>query len=189
MYTIAKRPKKYFSRYKKPLVEFPNLIEAQLKSFKWLVLQGIGEIFKEFSPITDYSAKKFQLEFASFSLSECKYDENHAKINKLSYQGLLKARVKLINKILGTVKEQEIFMSELPIMTPHGTFIINGVERVIVPQLARSFGVFFTESESKGNRYFGAKIIPARGAWIEIETESDGGLYVRIDRKRKFPVS
>ena len=189
MHTIAKRPKKYFSRYKKPLVEFPNLIEAQLKSFKWLVEQGIGEVFKEFSPISDYSTKKFQLEFTSFSLSECKYDENHAKINKLSYQGLLKARVKLTNKILGTVKEQEIFMSELPLMTAHGTFIINGVERVIVPQLARSFGVFFTESESKGNRYFGAKIIPARGVWIEIESEADGGIYIRIDKKRKFPAT
>jgi len=97
--------------------------------------------------------------------------------------------VKLTNKILGTVKEQEIFMSEFPLMTPHGTFIINGVERVIVPQLARSFGVFFTESESKGNKYFGAKIIPARGVWIEIESESDGGIYIRIDKKRKFPVT
>ena len=183
------RPKKYFSRYKKPLVEFPNLIEAQLKSFKWLVEQGIGEVFKEFSPISDYSGKKFQLDFVSFSLGESKYDENHAKINKLSYQGLLKARVKLTNKILGTIKEQEIFMSELPLMTNHGTFIINGVERVIVPQLARSFGVFFTESESKGNRYFGAKIIPARGVWIEIESETDGGIYIRIDKKRKFPAT
>ncbi|KKR60875.1 DNA-directed RNA polymerase subunit beta [Candidatus Nomurabacteria bacterium RIFCSPHIGHO2_01_FULL_39_220] len=189
MHTIALRPKKYFSRYKKPLVEFPNLIEAQLKSFEWLVGTGIGEVFKEFSPILDYSTKKFQLEFASFSLSESAYNENHAKINKLSYQGLLKARVKLTNKILGTVKEQEIFMSELPLMTSHGTFIINGVERVIVPQLARSFGVFFTESESKGNRYFGAKIIPARGVWIEIESESDGGIYIRIDKKRKFPAT
>ncbi len=189
MHTTEKRPKKYFSRYKKPLVQFPNLIESQVKSFKWLVEQGIGEVFKEFSPIADYSTKKFQLEFTSFSLSECKYDENHAKINKLSFQGLLKARVKLTNKILGTVKEQEIFMSELPLMTNHGTFIINGVERVIVPQLARSFGVFFTESESKGNRYFGAKIIPARGVWIEIESESDGAVYIRIDKKRKFPAT
>ncbi len=189
MQTTAKRPKKYFSRYKKPLVEFPNLIEAQVKSFKWLVEQGLSEVFKEFSPISDYSAKKFQLEFTSFSLSESKTDENSSKINKLSYQGLLKARVKLTNRILGTVKEQEIFMSELPLMTSHGTFIINGVERVIVPQLARSFGVFFTESESKGNRYFGAKIIPARGVWIEIESESDGAIYVRIDKKRKFPVT
>ncbi len=185
----VKRPKKYFSRYKKPLVEFPNLIEAQVKSFKWLVEQGIGEVFKEFSPIIDYSGKKFQLEFTSFSLSESKTDENNSKVNKLSYQGLLKARVKLTNKILGTVKEQEIFMSELPLMTEHGTFIINGVERVIVPQLARSFGVFFTESESKGNRYFGAKVIPARGVWIEIESEADGGIYIRIDKKRKFPAT
>ncbi len=183
------RPKKYFGRYKKPLVEFPNLIEAQLKSFSWLVEKGIGEVFKEFSPISDYSGKKFQLEFLSFSLGESKTDENETKINKLSYQGLLKVRVKLTNKILGTVKEQEIFMSELPLMTPHGTFIINGVERVIVPQLARSFGVFFTESESKGSRYFGAKIIPARGVWIEIESEADNGIYVRIDKKRKFPAT
>src|SRR3989344_4525469 len=189
MHTITKRPKKYFARYKKPLVEFPNLIEAQVKSFKWLVEQGIGEVFKEFSPIADYSGKKFQLEFTSFSLGESKTDENNSKINKLSYQGLLKARVKLTNKILGTVKEQEIFMSELPLMTSHGTFIINGVERVIVPQLARSFGVFFTESESKGQKYFGAKIIPARGVWIEIESEADGGIYIRIDKKRKFPAT
>jgi DNA-directed RNA polymerase subunit beta len=185
----TERPKKYFSRYKKPLAPFPNLIEAQIKSFKWLVETGIAEVFKEFSPIIDYSGKKFQLEFVSFTLGVSKTDENNSKINKLSYQGLLKARVKLTNKILGTVKEQEIFMSELPLMTPHGTFIINGVERVIVPQLARSFGVFFTESESKGNRYFGAKIIPARGVWIEIESEADGGIYIRIDKKRKFPAT
>ena len=189
MQMTKSRPKKYFGRYKKPLVEFPNLIEAQVKSFKWLTEIGIGEVLKEFSPISDYSSKKFQLEFTSFTLGESKQDENNAKINKLSYQGQLKARVKLTNKILGTVKEQEIFMSDFPLMTSHGTFIINGVERVIVPQLARSFGVFFTESESKGNRYFGAKIIPARGVWIEIESESDGAIYIRIDKKRKFPAT
>ena len=186
---IEKRPKKYFARYKNPLIEFPNLIEAQTKSYKWLVEDGIKEVLKEFSPIIDYSGKKFELEFTSFSLGEANCGENEAKINKLSYQGLLKTRVKLINKILGTVKEQEIFMSELPLMTPHGTFIINGVERIIVPQLARSFGVFFTESESKGKRFFGAKIIPARGVWIEIESESDGAIYIRIDKKRKFPAT
>src|SRR3989344_856785 len=189
MHTEIKRPKKYFSRYKKSLVEFPDLIEAQVKSFKWLVETGIGEVFKEFSPIADYSAKKFQLEFTSFSLSEAKGDENDAKVNKLSHQGLLKARVKLTNKILGTVKEQEIFMSEFPLMTAHGTFIINGVERVIVPQLARSFGVFFTEAESKGAKCFGAKIIPARGVWIEIEAEADGGIYIWLVKKRKVPAT
>ena len=189
MHKEVKRPQKFFGRYKKPLIEFPNLIEAQVKSYKWLVEEGIKEVFKEFSPIMDYSGKKFQLEFTSFSLGESKSDENDTKINKISYQGSLKARVKLTNKILGTVKEQEIFMSELPLMTPHGSFIINGVERVIVPQLARSFGFFFTESESKGKRYFGAKIIPARGVWIEVESESDGAIYVRIDKKRKFPIT
>ncbi|MFH1608605.1 MAG: DNA-directed RNA polymerase subunit beta [Patescibacteria group bacterium] len=188
MHKETKRPKKYFSRYKKPLIEFPNLIESQLKSFEWLVESGIKEVLKEFSPIEDYSGKKFQLDLTSFSVEEPKHDENSAKINKTSYQGLLKIRVKLTNKILGTVKDQEIFMSELPLMTSHGTFIINGVERVIVPQLARSFGVFFTESENKGKRFFGAKVIPARGVWIEIESEADGAIYVRIDKKRKFPV-
>jgi len=189
MRTTTKTPKKYFGRYKKPLIVFPNLIEAQVKSFKWLIESGIAEVFKEFSPIADYSGKKFQLEFISFSLGESKCDENHAKVNKLSFQGQLKARVKLTNKILGTVKEQEIFMSDIPLMTPHGTFIINGVERVIVPQLVRSFGVFFTESESKGKKYFGAKVIPARGVWIEIETDADGVMYIRIDKKRKFPAT
>ncbi len=186
---VPERPKEYFSRYKDPLIEFPNLIEAQIKSFRWLVKEGLQEVFKEFSPITDYSLKKFELEFTSFSLSGPNCEESDAKINKLSFEGLLKARVKLRNKILGTVKEQEIFMSEFPLMTPHGTFIINGVERVIVPQLTRSFGVFFTETENKGKKYFGAKIIPARGVWIEIESESDGAIYVRIDKKRKFPAT
>jgi DNA-directed RNA polymerase subunit beta len=188
MHKKDKRQKKYFSKYKKPLIEFPNLIKSQLESFQWLLDSGIKEVLKEFSPISDYSGKKFQLDFTSFSIEEPKHDENSAKINKTSYQGLLKVRVKLLNKMLGTTKEQEVFMSELPLMTSHGTFIINGVERVIVPQLARSFGVFFTESENKGKRFFGAKVIPARGVWIELESEIDGAIYVRIDKKRKFPV-
>ena len=181
--------KKYFSHYKKPLVPFPNLIEDQLNSFNWLVEKGIKEVFKEFSPINDYSEKKFQLDFTSFSLGEPKFDEEYSKINKLTYEGPLKARVKLLNKSIGTSKEQEIFMADVPLMTKHGTFIINGVERVIVAQLTRSFGVFFTESESKSKRYFGAKIIPARGVWIEIESDPDGAVYVRIDKKRKFSVA
>ena len=185
----AIREKKYFSRYKKPLIPLPNLIENQLMSFNWLVEHGLKEVFKEFSPINDYSEKKFQLDFTSFVLSEPKFNEEHAKINKLTYEGSLKARVKLLNKSIGTVKEQEIFMADVPMMTRHGTFIINGVERVIVPQLTRSFGVFFTELEIKARRLFGAKIIPARGVWIEIESDNDGAIYVRVDKKRKFSVS
>jgi DNA-directed RNA polymerase subunit beta len=189
MKKTAIREKKVFSKYKKPLVEFPNLIENQLVSFNWLVEEGIKEVFKEFSPINDYSEKKFQLDFTSFSLGEPKFNEEHTKVNKLTYEGPLKARVRLLNKGLGTTKEQEIFMADVPLMTKHGTFIINGVERVIVPQLTRSFGVFFTQQESKNKRYFGAKIIPARGVWIEIESDADGAVYVRIDKKRKFSVA
>ncbi len=184
------RPKKYFQKYKAPLTEFPNLLEMQIRSYKELVEKGLGEVFKEFSPIPDYSGKKFQLEFSAFSLGEPKCDEFYAKQNKLSYEAPLKVQVKLTNKLSGgAAKEQEIFLSDLPMMTAHGTFIINGVERVIVPQLARSFGIFFTENELKGKRFFGAKIIPARGVWIEIDAETDGVIYVRIDKKRKFPVT
>ena len=180
------RPQKTFAKYRKPLTKLPNLVENQILSYKDLTEKGIVEIFREFSPLRDYSEKKFDLEFISFELSPAKYDEVYAKENKLTYEAPLRARVKLSNKILNTVKEQEIFMADFPLMTIHGTFIINGVERVVVPQLARSFGVFFDSEETKGKRYFGAKIIPSRGVWIELGTEPDGGVYVRVDKKRKF---
>ena len=187
-YGVEVRPKKYFAKYKKPLVGFPNLIQHQLDSFNWLIEKGLKETFKEFTPINDYSGKKFQLDFVSFHLVEPKNDENYCKENKLSLESQIKARVKLTNKQTGSEKEQEIFMADLPVMTAHGTFIINGVERSIIPQLSRSSGVFFTELEVKGKRFFGAKIIPNRGVWIEIESDPDGTVYVRIDKKRKFPV-
>src|SRR3989344_4124870 len=180
-------PKKFFSDYRKPLLELPDLIKVQKASYRWLISDGLKEIFKEFSPIKDYSEKKFELEFVSFDLEQPKFDEYHAAQNQLSYEAPLRVRVKLTNKILKQDKEQEIFLADFPLMTEHGTFIINGNERVVVPQLARSFGVFFTENELRNRKYFGAKIIPAVGAWIEFETESDGCIYVRIDRKRKFP--
>ena len=183
------RQKKYFSRFKEPLAPLPNLVEAQLASFKWVLEKGLAEVFGEFSSIKDYSDKKFELDFTGFHLDKPKHDEFFAKENKMNYEASLKVMVRLKNKILGSVKEQEIFMADFPLMTDHGTFIINGIERLIVPQLARSFGVFFTSQETKGKMYFGAKVIPARGAWIEMETDADGAIYVRIDRKRKFPVS
>lgn len=182
------RPKKYFSKYKKPLVEFPDLIAHQSESYNWLIEKGLKEVFKEFTPIQDYSGKKFQLDFVSFHLVEPKFGEHYAKENKLSLETQLKARVKLTNKQTGSEKEQEIFMADLPVMTGHGTFIINGVERSIIPQLSRSSGIFFTELEVKAKRYFGAKIIPNRGVWIEFESDPDKTVYVRIDKKRKFPV-
>ncbi len=183
------RTKKYFGRFKKPLASLPNLVESQMVSYKWVLEEGLKEIFKEFSPIKDYSEKKFDLEFVSFEVGLPKFDEHHAKANKLSFEAPLRAMVRLKNKSIGSTKEQEIFMADFPLMTEHGTFIINGVERVIVPQLARSFGVFFTVSELKGRNYFGARVIPSRGAWIEIDSDPDGAIYVRIDRKRKFPIT
>ena len=184
-----KREKKYFGRFKEALTEMPNFVEAQIDSFKWLIEKGLGDVFTEFSPIEDYSKKKFELSFTGFELGQAKCDEHYAKANKLSYEGSLKIKIKLKNKLFDTVKEQEMFLADFPLMTSHGTFIINGIERVIVPQLARSFGIFFTVSESKGRNYFGAKIIPARGVWIEIESDPDCVIYVRIDRKRKFAVT
>jgi DNA-directed RNA polymerase subunit beta len=181
--------KKYFSKFKKPLIPIPDLAKDQVESFKWLVEKGIKEVFDEFTAINDSSGKKFKFEFLSFELEKPKYDEYYAKKKKLSYEAPLKAKVRLTNKTTSTEKEQEIFMADFPMMTPHGTFIVSGVERVVVPQLARSFGVFFTKLEIKGKSLFGVKVIPARGAWIEIETDIDKAIYVRIDRKRKFPVT
>ncbi len=132
------RPKKYFSKYKEPLVEFPNLIQHQIDSYNTLLEKGLKEVFKEFTPIQDYSGKKFQLDLVSFHLVPPTYDEHYAKENKLSLETQLKARIKLTNKQNGSEKEQEIFLSDIPVMTPHGTFIINGVERSIIPQLSRS---------------------------------------------------
>lgn len=182
-------PKKHFSKFKKSLLPIPNLVKDQIQSFRWFLEKGIKEVLEEFKVINDVSGKKFKFEFLDFELEEPKYDEYFAKEKKLSYEAGLKVKVKLTNKSFNTEKEQELLMTDIPLMTSHGTFIISGVERVIVPQLARSFGVFFTKLEIKGKSLFGVKIIPARGAWIEIETDADKTIYVRIDRKRKFPVT
>jgi DNA-directed RNA polymerase subunit beta len=187
--SVGMLPKKHFQKYHSSRISLPDLVEPQRESFKWFVETGLKEIFKEFSPIADYSDKKFELVFKKYELGNPKTTPEYAKENKITYEAPLRAEVILKNKTLGGEKEQEIFMTDIPIMTENGTFIINGVERVIVPQLARSYGIFFTTAESKGRTYFGAKIIPARGAWVEIESESDGAIYVKIDRKRKFPVT
>src|SRR3989344_1029244 len=133
---------KRFSKYRAPRVPMPDLVAPQVASFRMFVSDGLKTLFKEFSPIIDYSKKKFDLEFVSFELGEPKVDEWGAKENKLTYDAPLKANVRLVNKTLNSKKEQKIFLADFPLMTEHGTFIINGVERVIVPQLARSFAVF-----------------------------------------------
>ncbi|MAZ67528.1 DNA-directed RNA polymerase subunit beta [bacterium] len=182
-------PKKHFGKFTENMTETPNLVREQMDSYKWLIEEGIKNVFEEFSPIADYSGKKFDLDISKFTFGKPEYDEHYAKHKRLTYKIPLRIEAKLINKTTGENKSQEIFLSDFPYMTDHGTFIINGVERVIVPQLARSYGVFFLKNEMKGAEYFGAKVIPARGAWVEIESEPDGAIYVKIDRKRKFPVT
>ncbi len=182
-------PKKHFGKFKTNLTETPSLVQEQLNSYKRLLEVGVKSVFEEFSPISDYSGKKFDLDISKFTFGKPEYDEHYAKFKRLSYKIPLRIEAKLTNKTTGEVKSQEIFLADFPYMTDHGTFIINGVERVVVPQLARSYGVFFLKNEMKGSEYFGAKIIPARGAWVEIESEPDGAIYVKIDRKRKFPVT
>jgi len=187
--SVGAMPQKRFKLAKEPLVELPDLIEPQRESFKWFVEEGLKGIFKEFSPITDYAEKKFEMQFKKYELGTPKCTPEHAKANKLTYDAPLRATVVLKNKTFDSAKDQEIFLADIPVMTDHGTFIINGVERVVVPQLARSYGIFFTSQELKGKTYFGAKLIPARGAWIEIESEADGIIYIKIDRKKKVPVT
>ncbi len=187
--TRAVRPQKYFGKFREPLVKFPSLVEAQIASFRDFVETGAERVFKEFSPITDHSGKKFELKLVKFAFGELRWDEYYAKRAMRTYESPLSMVVRLKNKTTGEEKEQEIFLADFPWMTPHGTFIINGVERIVVPQLARSYGVFFESVPYKGKNYFAAKIIPARGVWIEIESDADGGIYVKIDRKRRFPVT
>lgn len=190
--TVGQLEKKYFKNYKKPGVDFPNLMEHQVQSFDRFLSKTIKEIFAEFSPFSDYAEKKFDLNFVSYKIEKSDLDEFSARAKKTTYQHSVKAIYELTNKITGTKKQQEIFMFNIPVMTDHGTFLINGVEKVIVPQLARSSGIFFILNDTKKERLFGAKVIPHRGSWIEIESEKAGDdfvLVVKVDRKRKLPIS
>lgn len=180
---------KTFGAYRAPAVPFPDLVGHQRSSFDWLLKEGLKELFSEFSPIDDYSGKKFELSFEDFEIGEPAFDEQFARENMRTYEAPVKATLRLFNKTLGTEKTQEIFLSDLPIMTPHGSFIVSGVERAIVPQLARSFGAFFVSELIRGKQFFGSKIIPLRGVWIEIDSDQDGAIFVKIDRKRKFPIT
>jgi DNA-directed RNA polymerase subunit beta len=180
---------KTFGAYRAPRVEFPDLVGHQRDSFKWLIRDGLKELLQEFSPIGDYSNKKFELRIDGFEIGDPKGTVDDARENMRTYEAPLKVSVTLLNKTFGSEKSQDIFLADIPMMTPHGSFIVSGVERAIVPQLARSFGAFFVAEELKGKNWFGAKIIPSRGVWIEIESDVDGAIYVKIDRKRKFPVT
>jgi len=167
----------------------PNLIQHQRESWKEFVETGLGEIFAELNPIDDYTGQKLALRFGKYAFQDPKTTEIDAKENNLTFDAPLHATVELTNKVTGEVKEQEIYLGDYPWMTDRGTFIINGTERVVVSQLIRSAGVFFTADRLATRNNYGAKLIPGRGAWLEFETATNGAIFVKIDRRRKLPVT
>ncbi|MGL4523429.1 MAG: DNA-directed RNA polymerase subunit beta [Bacilli bacterium] len=171
------------------VLELPNLIEIQTTSYEWFLDTGLREMFKEISPIEDFTGN-LSLEFVDYVLGEPKYSVEESKERDVTYAAPLRVKVRLLNKETGELKEQEVFMGDFPLMTETGTFIINGAERVIVSQLVRSPGVYFNRTIDKnGKPIFGATVIPNRGAWLEYETDAKDVVYVRIDRTRKLPVT
>src|SRR5882762_8715547 len=171
------------------IIDLPNLVDHQNKSFQWFVEEGLGELLAEISPIDDYTGTKLTLSFKDYRFEDPKMSEAEARENNVSFDAPLKATVVLTNKVTGEVKDQEIYLGDYPWMTTRGTFVINGAERVVVSQLIRSAGVFFTADARGTTNLYGAKVIPGRGAWLEFETAANGALYVKIDRKRKIPVT
>jgi DNA-directed RNA polymerase subunit beta len=186
--TAVAKERKYFTSNEKVL-DLPNLVDHQNRSWQWFVEEGLGELLAEISPIDDYTGTKLSLSFKEYHFEGPKTTEAEARENNISYEAPLKATVVLTNKVTGEVKEHEIYLGDFPWMTERGTFVINGAERVVVSQLIRSAGVFFTSDIAGGKNVYGAKVIPGRGAWLEFETAANGALFVKIDRKRKIPVT
>ena len=180
---------KIFSHYKGPNLSQPDLIEIQKNSFEWFLKKGLRELFDEISPIRDHTGKELELHFSDYKFDEPKYTEEQAKEKDQTYEASLRVNLKLTEKATKSANVQEVYLGDFPIMTKRGTFIINGVERVVISQLVRSPGVYFSASVFRGRKLFGAKVIPNRGAWLEFETEADGSIAVKIDRKRKAPVT
>ncbi len=175
----------------KEVLEMPNLIEVQKDSYQWFLDEGLKEVFDDISPIADYSGH-LSLEFVDFALCEddVKYTIEECKERDATYAAPLKVKVRLHNKENNEINEHDIFMGDLPLMTATGTFVINGAERVIVSQLVRSPGIYYSIDHDKiGKRLFSSTVIPNRGAWLEYETDSNDVFYVRVDRNRKVPIT
>jgi DNA-directed RNA polymerase subunit beta len=171
-----------------------NLIDTQLRSFAWFKREGLRELFEEINPITDYTGKNYELKFLDYEFGLPKFDKEECRNRDMTYAAPLRINTRLTIKTgenAGEIKESEVFMGDFPIMTEEGTFIINGTERVVVSQLVRSPGIYFTSAEDRasGRMLYAAKLIPNRGAWLEIETSGKDVLTVKIDRKRKIPVT
>jgi DNA-directed RNA polymerase subunit beta len=185
---VGTRERWSYSRLREVL-DMPNLIEIQQNSYQWFLDEGLREMFRDISPIQDFTGN-LVLEFIDYSLGDPKYEVEECKERDVTFAAPLRVKVRLINKETGEVKEQEVFMGDFPLMTDKGTFIINGAERVIVSQLVRSPGVYYSETlDASGKKIYGATIIPNRGAWLEFETDINDNIFVRVDRTRKLPVT
>ncbi|MBO1679477.1 DNA-directed RNA polymerase subunit beta [Bittarella massiliensis (ex Durand et al. 2017)] len=186
---LGKNVRMSFSKINEVL-EMPNLIEVQKNSYQWFLDQGLKEVFSDVSAITDYTGN-LVLDFVDYRLDEeAKYSVEECKERDATYAAPLRVTARLLNKVTGEVKQQEIFMGDFPLMTDSGTFVINGAERVIVSQLVRSPGVYYGMDHDKtGKELFSTTVIPNRGAWLEYETDSNDIFYVRIDKNRKIPVT
>ena len=189
MSTKPKNGERVFFTEGDQALPIPDLIAHQKDSWEDFVKNGLREIFTELNPIDDYTGQKLSLRFKDYYFKEPKQTERDAKYNLATYEAPLHVLVELENKVTGTKKEQDIYFGDYPWMTDRATFIINGTERVIVSQLIRSAGVFFTADHIGLRNYYGAKVIPGRGAWLEFETAANGSINVKIDRRRKVPVT
>ena len=185
----GKTLRKSFARHEVPL-EMPNLLEIQKNSYQWFLDKGLREVFKDVASITDY-AGNLELSFIDYTMDEApKYDVDECKARDCTYAAPIKVRVRLRNKETEEIKEQEIFMGDFPLMTKAGTFVINGAERVIVSQIVRSPGIYYSHTEDKaGGITYATTVIPYRGAWLEYETDLNDAFYVRIDKNRKLPIT
>ena len=169
----------------KKILPLPDLIELQKKSYAWFWQEGLKELFDEVSPITDFIGRDLEVRFGDYVLDDPKFDEVTSKQKNITYEAPLRVNAALANKKTGQTVEQEVYLGDFPLMTDRGTFIINGIERVIVSQLIRSAGVFFSSQLGSDGKLYGAKVIPNRGSWLEFETDNNGVIWVKIDRKRK----
>ena len=185
---VGKRTRYSYAKIDEVL-DMPNLIEIQKKSYQWFLQNGLNEIFRDISPITDFTGN-LVLSFEDFKLGEPKYEVEECKERDVTFAAPLNVKVRLVNRETGEIKEQNVFMGDFPLMTDNGTFIINGAERVIVSQLVRSPGVYYDIAEdANGKKIYFATIIPNRGAWLELETDSNDVVAVRVDRTRKLPAT
>jgi DNA-directed RNA polymerase subunit beta len=179
---------RYFFTHDKSTVDMPNLIEMQLDSYKDFLDRRLEKSFHEVFPITDFSGEKITIQYKSMSIDEPKYGIIDCKRKNLNFEAPLKVRLEMLNKETGEIKEQDVYMGGIPLMTNSGTFVINGIERVIVNQIVRSTGMFFSP-DSKNPGSFTMKIVPHKGSWFEIELEKKGVINVKIDKKRKVPIT